>query len=909
MMTVSPRNSAQDAVDYVRSHLTSAATEYYTEGETVVGKWYGKLAEHLGLRGDVNLTHFERMAHGRHPITNELLVRAIAGTPYQNEQGETITPMLHAAGQHVLFSAPKEISAACLVGGDQALWEDHRAATLIALQAVEQYIQCRVGPAETTVAQTTGNAAFAIFEHNSARPVNGYSAPQLHSHAYLFNMTESASGRIRSVQSIELMKSQALGTLVYRTELARRVTERGYTWTLGEHQHPKLDGFSPEYLTAISQRRALIVEHLRQSGRTGAAAAQLAALETRERKATDVSKEEMQAQHQLVADAYGNEPARVVAAARERGPQRVDVPAGLAETAVKYARAQQFERKAVVDERRLEGSAILRSMGILPVTAITQEFNRQHAAGSFIEREPTKGAAARSFTTPEMIALERAVIDRMTAGAGQHRPIATEFTRAAIAREFPHLDEGQAAAVQAVLAWPDEIMGISGKAGVGKTTALKAVAAGAEREGFAVYGLAPTSSAARNLRADIPQSTTLARHLAMPVWVGRPPSEHKLYFLDEASLASTADMRQLLNTLQPSDRIIVVGDIHQHQSVEAGRVFEQLLAHGLPYAAITEIRRQTTPWYREVVEHLSEGRMPEAFQILREQDRITEIKSQGSRVAAVAADYCNDPVGTIIAAPDHESRELINAAVHEGRITSGAVHAREAAVPVLVIRHDLTDACRAWSGRYAVGNVLRYNRTSEHFENGSYARVEAVNPLANLLTVRRQDGTTVEYDPRRLAGVTVFREGERQLSVGDRVRVTQVIADKRLANGDRGTIVAVSPTNIRVRLDDEEKGEGKGRSVGLDLTDPRHRHLDYGYAITTYTSQSLTDRRVLYVVDTDRGGEDLLNQRSLYVGGSRGEIDLRVYCNDTPTMIRALSRDVSARSAIEDPPQRTGRTR
>ena len=43
-------------------------------------------------------------------------------------------------------------------------------------------------------AETTGAWAVAKFEHDSSRPVDGYAAPQLHTHAVVFNMTED-SGR------------------------------------------------------------------------------------------------------------------------------------------------------------------------------------------------------------------------------------------------------------------------------------------------------------------------------------------------------------------------------------------------------------------------------------------------------------------------------------------------------------------------------------------------------------------------------------------------------------------------------------------------------------------------------------------------------------------------------------------
>jgi ATP-dependent exoDNAse (exonuclease V) alpha subunit len=121
----------------------------------------------------------------------------------------------------------------------------------------------------------------------------------------------------------------------------------------------------------------------------------------------------------------------------------------------------------------------------------------------------------------------------------------------------------------------------------------------------------------------------------------------------------------------------------------------------------------------------------------------------------------------------------------------------------------------------------------------------------------------------------------------------------RVANGEFGTVTTIERGTIRVRLDSEAKGEGKGRSVGFAIKD--YGHMEYGYATTSYSSQSRTSKRTLFVVDTDRGGASL-NTRTASVGPTRGREDIRIYTNDKDRMVRDLSRDVSHRSAIEQAP-------
>jgi hypothetical protein len=282
---------------------------------------------------------------------------------------------------------------------------------------------------------------------------------------------------------------------------------------------------------------------------------------------------------------------------------------------------------------------------------------------------------------------------------------------------------------------------------------------------------------------------------------------------------------------------------------------------------------------------------------------VQEIPYRPARLAAIAEDYVADRGGTLVVVPDHDSRMAINKAIHERLTELGVVSPASGPTAVLDLRQDLTHADRAWAGRYEVGDVVRYGKGSAviGLPAGSYATVEAKD--GSTLTVRTSAGQAVTYDPDRLRGVSVFRATAREFGVGDRVRFTQPFPAKRVVNGECATIAAISSHTIRVRLD-SAKGEGCGRSVGFSLQE--YRHLDHGYAVTSYTAQSKTDRRVIYAVDSERGGEDLLNQRTGFVGPSRGRQDIAVYVDDLDRVVRDLSRDVSKRSAIEpDPPKLT----
>src|SRR5438445_6182067 len=315
MLTISKPLSAGQARRYHEEEFQNARENYYTEADVIRGVWYGELANRWGVVGEVREDHFQRLAEGQHPITGEQLVRHQTARETKNARGDTVTTMEHRAGWDATFSAPKSVSITALVGRDERVREAHRESVRVALTELETYVQARLGGNRHP--ETTGNAIAALFEHDSARPVNGYAAPQLHTHAVIFNLTETANGTVRPLQPRELYRSQQYATAVYRSELAARLTALGYEIERGRSGQPEIRGYTREYLDASSPRRQQIEDYLAEADRQGAAAAQIAAHQTREAK-LDVSHEEMRQRHREVAERFGNQPTQVVEATEHR---------------------------------------------------------------------------------------------------------------------------------------------------------------------------------------------------------------------------------------------------------------------------------------------------------------------------------------------------------------------------------------------------------------------------------------------------------------------------------------------------------------------------------------------------------------------------------------------------------------
>ena len=895
MLTISKPLSSTQAQTYHAKEFTAAEQNYWKQEDIIQGEWRGQLAEKFELSGAVGGQEFARLAEGQHPQTGEQLVRHRAVHEYKTEDGRTVTPVEHRAGWDATFSAPKSVSLTALVGGDSEVREAHRKAAAFALAELERYTQVRIGG--NNPPETTGRFVAATFEHDTARPVGGYAAPQLHTHAVVFNMTECEDGTIRALQPRSLFETQQFATAVYQSHLTYQLRSLGYEIEPGRSGAPEIKGYSQEYLDASSPRRQQIVEAVARSGFSGPEAAQIAAHNTRDGKQI-LSPREVVAAHRQIAAEFGNQADTVIAEARSRRQEQArenppDERKQQVNSAVTFARDKGFEREAVLDERAILVDAMRKGMGEMTYPEVRAGFEARVRSGEFREVSHDGKAAARSFTTAGTIQAEKEIIASVR--EGQHRSPQLMSVQDAIplteARQ--QLNQTQRKAIEQILTSRDQIQGLQGSAGSGKTSTLSAIRLGAEQNGYVVEGFAPTSRAAHQLRDAGISADTLQGFLAR-ARVQDAPGRRHLYMVDESSLASTEQMRDFLRRISKEDKVLLIGDVRQHQGVDAGKPFEQLQQSGMQTAILDRIVRQKDPELLRAVEHLSKNQTEAGLQMLQQQGRVTEIVDPEQRISAIAKAYAMHPEKTIIVSPDNASRRAINQAVRQTLQSLGRLDAEDRSINVLTPRSDMTGADRAWAARYQPGDVLHYIRGSKELgiEGGSYAEVIAATPKDNLVTIRKSDGELVTYDPSRLHGISAYKEIEREFAIGDRVQLTAPNRDLQVANRDLGTLKSFDDAGrITLRMD-------SGKDVSFDPRDMRH--FDHGYAATSYSAQGLTSERVLVNMDIEVHPE-LINGRFAYVSVSRASQEAQIFTNDASNLAESLSRDVSKTSAIPAP--------
>jgi len=797
----------------------------------------------------------------------------------------------------------KSVSLAALVGDDERIRDAHRESVNEALKEFEEYMQAR--GAGNKPAITTGKMVAAQFEHTSSRPdrENGYAAPQLHTHVVIFNMAQTEDGKLRSVQPSELYDSQKYATAIYRAHLAEKLQALGYEIRVDPRTGaPEIKGFSEEYLQESSPRRREVVndteqakERLEREGKTVSENARLKQAVARNNRRSKNFNPDLMRERALEMDAkHDSQASHLVAQARERGPLLLaqDEIATRAQEAVTFARDNAVERKAVADLREVRIDALRRNLGRTTYEAVASEFGRRQERGEFINI--TRDHRTLAITTERMVEMEADNIQSVIQGKGNAPAIVRaarvkDVVAQTVQSQQRRLNVNQRSAIETILSSNDQIVGLQGGAGTGKTTALSVVRVTAENEGYQVRGFAPTTRAAKQLSESGIESETLQRFLRRRQ---ETTTTKRLFVLDESSLASTRQIHQFFERLNAStDKVLLVGDVRQHQAVDAGSPFEQLQKHGMTTAKLSAIVRQRNKELKETVADLSFRRIKEAVTALESRGKVVEIGDQRERLQAMAQDYAKNPSSTLVISPANRERAQLNSLIHRELQRDGTVSRDDHQMKIYVARNDMTGTERSFANAYRPEDVIRYNCNSKVYKvkAGDYAKVIDTNHEKNEITVRFENGRTVTYNPTRLSGVNVYTEAERLFAEGVRIQFRAPFAEQQVVNGELGTITNIEKGEIHVALDSE-------REITFDSQ--RFPHIDHGYAVTSHSSQGLTVDRVLLNADTQESVR-LLNDRMAYVALSRARDEALIYTDSVPNLRETLSRAADKETALE----------
>jgi conjugative relaxase-like TrwC/TraI family protein len=381
-------------VGKVVSYYADGADDYYAKDGSAM-QWHGDGAKALGLVGAVEQSRFAELLDGR--IDAHTHLRRTKPSEARKER----------LGYDLTFSAPKGVSLQALVHGDERIIAAHDQAVAAALREAELLAAARYTVNGKTSIERTHKLVVATFRHETSREAD----PDLHTHAFVLNMTQRKSGEWRALVNDGMVNSLSHLGNVYKAELAKALELQGFKLKFDRNGTFDLAHFTEHQVDAFSARRNQIDAKLAEWGvnRDSATPEQRdrAAMQTRERKVS-IDRDDVRAGWQARAkelgiDFYSREWAGVgndgPKEAARRAPQ-IDQPLEYhADQTVRFAIQSLTERQAIVTGEQLLAVALKHGYGRLTASDIRAAIGRARANGHLIKEEtlyrsmnPAKGA-------------------------------------------------------------------------------------------------------------------------------------------------------------------------------------------------------------------------------------------------------------------------------------------------------------------------------------------------------------------------------------------------------------------------------------------------------------------------------------------------------------------------------------
>lgn len=891
--SVSALTSSAQAASYYE------ADDYYAEGGLSPSQWQGKGAEALGLSGEVDRDQFRDLLEGK--VGGQQLGRH---TIDSGRDGK----LDHRPGWDITLSAPKSVSVMAEVAGDRRLIAAHGEAVQTAMAHVEQHMAAtRIREGGQVAREATGNLVIASFQHGTSRAQD----PQLHTHNVVMNATQGEDGTWRSLEPRAIYQLQKQIGAIYRQELAVKVRELGYEIEAGKDSLFEIKGVAGEVIAAFSTRSAEIEAKLGERGTSreeaSAAEKQMATLDTRAAK--------MAADHATLvgewretASKAGFGPATRLALieqaqARAASPaHRLEMAtqATMADRAVAYAAEKLGERQSVFSATALQEEAGRMGLGKVGYAQIKEAVQVAMKQGELIDRTflDRRAAEFSGFTTRENVEIETRMLKSEAEERSTMSPIASPLAAAkAVASASAQAERAgfswnadQRTATEQLLTSQNRITALQGYAGTAKTTTVLATfAREAEAQGTSVIALAPTASAAMVLGEALgARSDTVARHLMAPELShqGKPAA----WIVDEASLLSARDTARLFDLAEKQNaRVILVGDVQQLGSVEAGAAFAQLQGAGMETARLSEIVRQTNEATKEAVLASIEGDARKALAALdRGGGRIVESADRAERFAAMAEHYAGlDKAArdrTLVIEPSREGRDALTAEIRDALTRSGALTGPAVSMQSLANK-GLTRAEARDPLAYDKGDVVRFTRdyADKGVSRGETYRVEAIDPVKAAIALKSEDGREVDWRLRQwgAGNAQAFAPQKLELKAGDRIQFTRNDREAGRINGGRAEVIGVDEATRSATIQ-----TSRGRTETLSLDAARDRHIRHAYVDTAFAAQGRTADHVL--IHADSKAANLVDQKSFYVGISRARETAAVFTNDRGKLVAAI---------------------
>ena len=620
----------------------------------------------------------------------------------------------------------------------------------------------------------------AAFEHRSSRCGD----PQLHTHVVVANLLHGKDGKWSALDTRAIYTHARTAGFVYQAVLRGELTRTlGVQWGPVRNGQAEIAGIPVGLLRLFSKRRVQIEAQLEAVGLDTASAAQAATLVTRPAKPEPDDGRSLQERWRTEADASGHS-LDVLHAALDREPSSTRVHAQRQAAAALGPLTQQLtdalleptgltEKRASFDRRDLLRGVCEQLPAGTPVRltglrALATRVLRDTRVVPLLGDAPV---GSRRYSTRELLALEQhalAIATRLAgppaagcntdAGEGP-RPSLGVVADGELAGAHEHaaalgLSEEQRRMLERLLTSGAGLELVVGAAGSGKTATLAVAARAWASRGIPVQGTALAAIAARVLEdsTTVP-SRSLQRLLNQ---IDHPHSPEQLaavlpaggvLIVDEAGMVGTRTLHRLLSLAdQTQTKLVLVGDPRQLPEIDAGGLFATLTTR-LPASTLVANQRQQQPWEQRALRELRDGDVVKAIAAYQRHHRLQIRDSISELTGTLLDDYeqhltRHEPNRVLVVASSRGDARRLNAQLRQRLLEHGRLGLDELRVE---LGHGGARGYRRGEQVLVTANEYQLGLL-----NGTRGTVTRLDQTAQAMTVRLDDGRTIDLDHRYL---------------------------------------------------------------------------------------------------------------------------------------------------------------
>jgi Ti-type conjugative transfer relaxase TraA len=413
------------------------------------------------------------------------------------------------------------------------------------------------------------------------------------------------------------------------------------------------------------------------------------------------------------------------------------------------------------------------------------------------------------------------------------------------------LSEEQRLAVRHVTG-PERIAAVIGFAGAGKSTMLAAARTAWEAQGYRVHGAALAGKAAEGLEES---SGIISRTLASWEYswrAGRAELQSgDVMVIDEAGMIGSRQLGRFVEEVERRGaKLVLVGDHEQLQAIGAGSPF-RAIAERIGAVELSEIRRQKEDWQRQASIAFATHRTGEGLSAYADRGQVHFADDSDGAREALVRDYLAD---------------------RDARPNGSRVALAHRRIDVRAVNDAIREKLQARGDLAKADQVIDAGKMGQGIREGQGPGADTAN-------------SEIIYQTN---------DGKRSFAPSDRIVLLENNRDLGVKNGMLGTVTAVEPDAIQVRLD----GAGQNGARLISIPVGSYQSFDHGYATTIHKAQGATVDRAFVMASAT------LDRHLTYVAMTRHREAVSLYAGldelkDIKTLAASLGRSGAKESVLD----------